>query len=228
MIEKNKRTKNAAGSKNPKEGLIQEVEKSYNNFEPRGQDQEYYDVDGNFMWDEYEASCVSQIRKPNPHIKTKHGEKVYSRGSYVQGLYNALEGFEANQEFKPKINIGEIYDGIVHATTLETISIDIGYRELVYVYANKEPEEYRRLRVGEETSVLITNTDNSYVSGSISGGVKQKIFMDLRNGIETEDTAWVGKVSHMIENGGYIVNIQGIDCFMPGSLAGISKLADFK
>ena len=31
----------------------------------------------------------------------------------------------------------------------------------------------------------------------------------------------------MIENGGYMVNIQGIDCFMPGSLAGINKLHDF-
>ena len=31
----------------------------------------------------------------------------------------------------------------------------------------------------------------------------------------------------MIENGGYVVNVQGINCFMPGSLAGINKLSDF-
>ena len=32
----------------------------------------------------------------------------------------------------------------------------------------------------------------------------------------------------MIQNGGYIVSIQGVECFMPGSLAGINKLVDFE
>jgi small subunit ribosomal protein S1 len=76
--------------------------------------------------------------------------------------------------------------------------------------------------------VLITTyRPGSHVIGSISGGVKQKTFMDLRDGVEKGDTAWVGTVVNMIENGGYIVNVQGIDCFMPGSLAGINKLHDF-
>lgn len=46
--------------------------------------------------------------------------------------------------------------------------------------------------------------------------------------IETGTTAYEGTVSHMIPGGGYIVMIQGIECFMPGSLAGINKLADFE
>ena len=51
--------------------------------------------------------------------------------------------------------------------------------------------------------------------------------MDLREAVETGGTAWIGKVTHMIENGGYMVAVQGIECFMPGSLAGINKLHDF-
>jgi small subunit ribosomal protein S1 len=31
----------------------------------------------------------------------------------------------------------------------------------------------------------------------------------------------------MISGGGYVINVQGVDCFMPGSLAGINKLHDF-
>lgn len=230
MTNKNKRARigSVTESKPLTEESNQKAEGNFKNFTPEKQDQEYYDEDGNFMWDAYEASCVSHTRKPNPHIKTRPGDRVYSREPYAQEMYDALQEFEVGQSFKSKINIGEIYEGTVHGVTSETISVDIGYRELVYVQASKEPEEYRRLTAGDETAVLITNTDNSYVSGSISGGVKQKIFMDLRAGVESGDTAWVGKVSHMIENGGYIVEVQGIECFMPGSLAGINKLADFE
>jgi hypothetical protein len=68
----------------------------------------------------------------------------------------------------------------------------------------------KHLNPGETTSVLITTyRPGSHVIGSISGGVKQKTFMDLRDGVEKGDTAWVGTVVNMIENGGYIVNVQG-------------------
>ena len=46
--------------------------------------------------------------------------------------------------------------------------------------------------------------------------------------IEEGNTGYVGTVSQMIPGGGYIVSVQGIDCFMPGSLAGINKLVDFE
>jgi small subunit ribosomal protein S1 len=52
--------------------------------------------------------------------------------------------------------------------------------------------------------------------------------MDLRDAIEEGRTAWIGKVDNMIENGGYTVSVQGIKCFMPGSLAGINKLSNFE
>jgi ribosomal protein S1 len=82
------------------------------------------------------------------------------------------------------------------------------------------------MRPGQETSVLITETKGT-LTGTITGGVKHKTFMDLRDAIEEGNTAWIGTVNNMIENGGYIVKVQGVDCFMPGSLAGINKLSDF-
>lgn len=188
----------------------------------------YFDNDGNFKWDAYEATCPSASRKQNPHIKTKRGERIYSRESYAQEMYDILNSFENNNPIKSNIDVGEIHGGLIYGRTDEVLSIDIGYRELVYVKLSKEPEEFRNLTPGEETSVLITNTDNAHVDGSISGGIKQKIFMELREGVDSGNTAWVGKVSQMIENGGYMVDVQGIDCFMPGSLAGINKLSDFE
>ena len=185
---------------------------------------EFYDENGEFLWDKYESTCPSHTRKPNPHIKTQNNDKVYSREPYAQEMYDLLS--EHSSEIKPQINIGEIHTGVIWAVTQEWITIDINYRELVYVKAGKESEEVRMMLPGDEAAVLITDTTGT-LSGSITGGMKHKIFSDLRDAIEEGNTAWVGTVKNMIENGGYIVRVQGIDCFMPGSLAGINKLSDF-
>lgn len=51
-----------------------------------------------FNWDEHIAGCPSITRKPNPHVKTKNGDKVYSRESYVQELYDLMENFYSHSE----------------------------------------------------------------------------------------------------------------------------------
>jgi ribosomal protein S1 len=203
----------------PKQEEVKEVKE-----ETQDPHAEFYNEAGEFLWDAYEATCVTRTRKPNPHIKTKHGDKVYSREPYAQELYDILS--EHSPEIKPSLNIGEIHTGVIYAMDQEWITVDIGYRESVYVKASKESEEVRMMIPGDETAVLITETKGT-LSGSITGGVKQKTFMDLRDSIEEGNTAWIGTVKNMIENGGYIVKVQGIDCFMPGSLAGINKLSDF-
>ena len=43
--------------------------------------------------------------------------------------------------------------------------------------------------------------------------------MDLRDAIDEGRTAWIGTVNSMIDKGGYVVTVQGISCFMPGSIS---------
>lgn len=230
MSEKKRRRINTAAQEGTTVELVETVQKPTEQFveEVKEENQdpyaEFYDENGEFLWDAYEATCPSHTRHPNPHIKTRQGDKVYSREPYAQEMYDILT--EHSPEIKPQLFTGEIHTGNVYAVDQEWITVDIGYRELVYVKANKESEEVRQLLPGEETAVLITETKGT-LTGSITGGVKQKTFMDLRMGIEEGNTAWIGTVKNMIENGGYIVRVQGVDCFMPGSLAGINKLSDF-
>jgi small subunit ribosomal protein S1 len=133
---------------------------------------------------------------------------------------------EYGQEIKPVINEGEIHDGIIYGIDQHWITVDIGYRELVYVKFGKESDEVKASSVGDETAVLITDTKGT-LTGTITGGVKHKTFTDLRDAIDEGRTAWIGHVKNMIDKGGYVVTVQGINCFMPGSLAGINKLSDF-
>ena len=185
---------------------------------------EFFDDNGEFDWDAYQATCPTHVRNPNPHIKTNNGDKVYSRESYAQELYDMMEGF--NSQVKPEVFPGEIHEGIIYSIDQQWITVDIGYRELVYVKFGKESEMVQASSVGDETAVLITDVKGT-LAGTITGGIKHKTFSDLRAGIEEGNTAWIGTVKNMIENGGYLVEVQGINCFMPGSLAGINKLSDF-
>ena len=205
----------------PKEQVKEEPKKEEKPANPHA---EFYDENGEFLWEKYEGTCPTRYRKPNPHIKTNNGDKVYSREPYAQELYDLMEGH--SQEIKAVINIGEIHEGIIYSIDQTYITVDVGYRELVYVKFAKESDVVKESSVGEETAVLITENKNTLM-GTISGGIKQKTFTDLRNAIDEGRTAWIGNVKNMIENGGYVVNVQGINCFMPGSLAGINKLSDF-
>lgn len=192
--------------------------------EPANPYAEFYDDNGEFLWEAYEGTCPTRNRTPNPHIKTNNGDKVYSREPYAQELYDKMENY--GKDIKPIVNVGEIHDGIIYGIDKDYITVDVGYRESVYVKFGKESAEVQASSVGDETAVLITETKGT-LTGTITGGVKHKTFMDLRDAIDEGRTAWIGTVKNMIDKGGYVVTVQGINCFMPGSLAGINKLSDF-
>lgn len=192
--------------------------------EPANPYAEFYDDNGEFLWEAYEGTCPTRNRTPNPHIKTNNGDKVYSREPYAQELYDKMENY--GKDIKPIVNVGEIHDGIIYGIDKDYITVDVGYRESVYVKFGKESAEVQASSVGDETAVLITETKGT-ITGTITGGVKHKTFMDLRDAIDEGRTAWIGTVKNMIDKGGYVVTVQGINCFMPGSLAGINKLSDF-
>lgn len=196
------------------------------------QNADFFDKDGNFDWDGYESTCPKVLRTPNPHIKVvneKH--KVYSREPYAQEMYNKLVGHIEENDIITHISYGNAYDGKVFGISDMTASIDIGYRQLVYVNLEKEDDEFKGMQPGDEVSVIITSLmedDRKPIMGSVSEGTKQATFQEMLNAIEEQDTAWVGKVNRMLSSAGYMINVKGIDCFMPGSLAGINKLHDFE
>jgi len=196
------------------------------------QNADFFDKDGNFDWDGYESTCPKVLRTPNPHIKVVNDKhKVYSREPYAQEMYNKLIGHIEENDTITHIKYGNAYDGKVFGISDMTASVDIGYRQLVYVNLEKEDDEFKGMQPGDEVSVIITSlmeNDSQPIMGSVSEGTKQATFQEMLNAIEEQDTAWVGKVNRMLSSAGYMINVKGIDCFMPGSLAGINKLHDFE
>jgi len=186
----------------------------------------------NFDWDEYSSDCPSTLRKINKHVKAPEGVKVYSREPYAQELLNLMESYWSKNNHTHEVHSGETYTGTVYAVDMEWASIDIGYREMVYVQLSKESAISKaKLIPGTKIAVEITaeksKSTRGFLLGSVEAGIKAATLREILESAETGNTAYIGTVTSMIPGGGYFVNVQGVDCFMPGSLAGINKLADF-
>ena len=121
--EKNKRVR--IGEVKVEETKIEEVNNQVENSQEDLQDvtESYYDENGEFMWDAYEASCPSKTRKPNPHIKTLRGDKVFSREDYAQDFYDLLAEFDSKHSLITKLNAGEIHEGKIYGVSSEFISV---------------------------------------------------------------------------------------------------------
>lgn len=182
-----------------------------------------------FDWDAHAADCPSRMRRGNPFVKTNGATKVFYQGTDAQKWFDLYEGVMA--DFKAVIEPNEHYDGTIYSMSNDWAMLDVGHREMVYIDLGREPSSIRSLiTVGAKFTVRVLSTKNQkgFILGSISEGMRQTIINDLKKSIESGNTAYIGTVTSMIPGGGYMVNIQGIDCFMPGSLAGANKLADFE
>ena len=193
--------------------------------------EDFFDADGNFDWEGYEATCPKVLRTPNPHIKVKDPlHKVYCREPYAQEMYNKMIGHMEENDIISVVEHGTAYSGKVYSTSENIATVDIGYRQLVFINLDKEDENFKNITNGDEVEVTITSNpddDSKNLTGSISEGMRRKVFSEMHSAIENQDSAWLGNVKKMMEDAGYMVNVKGIDCFMPGSLAGINKLHDF-
>jgi small subunit ribosomal protein S1 len=77
----------------------------------------------------------------------------------------------------------------------------------------------------EESYIYISN-DSQGVKGSLSKGLAEKMKHEFYNQIKLQNKAYVATV--LAKNrGGFLVDIYGVEAFLPGSLAAPNKIVDF-
>ena len=110
----------------------------------------------------------------------------------------------------------------------ERALIDIESKYTAYCTLTKEPDfVVEQLEVGMEIDVKIkTNKKTGDVIASISDAIKEVKLKEIKEAIGNSSVGFTANVKELI-HGGYWVDVAGIKCFMPGSLAGLNKLHDF-
>lgn len=166
-------------------------------------------------------------------FQTGKGEKVFSLETYAEEMYKMYTGAEtvriSANDFPKE---GDILTGTIDVITKTTVMINVGYREDVMVEVKKDsPEIIESLTLGKEVNVYVLNTKrgNEPIYGSIGKCVSHNKLQELVEAIGKEEVqVFEGKVLSIIDSAGYIIDVEGVNCFMPGSLAGMNKLHDFE
>lgn len=90
----------------------------------------------------------------------------------------------------------------------------------------KEPDYIvDQLEVGMEVDVKARTVNHNLIV-SIGEAVQDAVRNDIFSNIGKKESAYKGKILRRL-NGGYWVSINGVTCFMPGSLVALNKINDF-
>jgi small subunit ribosomal protein S1 len=149
------------------------------------------------------------------------GTKILSQNSNVLELLKFYEGVEIKE---PPVD-----DEI---RSLEVISID-KYDNVILsldgkqdAYMNRTKEKgLEDLKIGDYLKVKLKVKKDGGFEASFSDAIAKQKIDEIVDSIG-KNVGYRAKVSQLI-HGGYFVEIDGIKCFMPGSLAGMNKLVDF-
>lgn len=178
-------------------------------------------------WEVLENSHPRSLRE-NRKAKTKGKDRVFSHEPYAQDLYERMFG---KLEGLKEPSIGESITGKITSMNSESAFVDIGWREDALLDLRKENKDYLQyLNRGYEVEVLIERIDQKQknpIQASYTKNILLRRKEELLNSIG-EAVAYTGTVSEMVENAGFYVDIDGVKCFMPGSLGGMNKLVDFE
>lgn len=189
----------------------------------------YFDSVGNFDWDRFEAENPRKL-KHNTKIKMHKGDdsKVYCTATYAQELYELYNGSLTHLK-EPKE--GSVVQGTIVSLTVDYAVVDVNWREDAMIELRKEnPEFLKYIQPGFPVEVLIEKVGGKSSKYPIQASYSKNIISKKRDEIMAaigEPIAYLAKVTELI-HGGYFLNIEGIQCFMPGSLGGMNKLVNFE
>lgn len=176
-----------------------------------------------FDWDDYQRDCPKFRKNYYKQHKVYPTTKPISKEDYSL----LLESIENLTIPEPK----DIVKGVISEINGKFAHVDIGWREPAIVDISKESNEYvENFFEGSEIDLILKDFKLSKRDGSINAShtdvVKHIKYQELFDNIGNP-VAYPAYVKELI-HGGYFLDIEGIEVFMPGSLGGVNKLVDFE
>jgi len=182
-----------------------------------------------FDWEAHGAN--NPKLKENKKIKKHPGDrsKIYSHAEYAQELYELYSG-RSLELTKPEIN--QVINGKVSSVNERYAMVDVNWREDAIIDLTKENSDYLKyIQNGFPIEIIIENikkdrTGSETIQASYTKNIQSKKKDAIMASIGNNE-AYLCVVKELI-HGGYFVDIDGIECFMPGSLGGMNKLVNFE
>lgn len=150
--------------------------------------------------------------------------KLLSTESYAEEMLKLYDESFNKLPKNLKYEIGQTIVGTISQISKTDILLDIGSKDFAYISLEKDklnPESYK---IGEEVEASIVDTKD-YLKASIVEFIKTNLYNEMK--YSEEEIVYDAEVLSLTENG-YVLSIENVQVFMPGSLGGINKLLDFK
>jgi small subunit ribosomal protein S1 len=158
-------------------------------------------------------------------VDLPRGTKIISKEPYVLDLLKAFG------ELRIDKGVGEtrVEDRVVESKIIsisdDQAILEFNGKEDAYLNLRKEKISPEDLQIGSSMLVRVKRGVTGCVEASFADAVTKGKTDEIVGSIG-KNVGYMGKVKSLI-HGGYYVEIDGINTFMPGSLAGMNKLANF-
>lgn len=202
----------------------------------------------NFNWDIYvDGYKGDTVLQPNNQIKgTDSKQKVFSREHYAQKLFDLYSGHSTEVVKKDLIKgdcvlVTDIYNIKGDNIDIEilgglSITIDLnrekrfiqifGFESISEFISNLSSDKFKQQLLDQKIKVYVLESSPS-LKVSLWQGYLMSIRDEFMDQITNPSKAYTAKIKEA-NKGGFFVEVQGIDAFMPGSLAAPNKINDFQ
>lgn len=203
---------------------------------------------GEFNWDMYADGYNGKTIKVNKNIHLQNDGskvKIYSHEPYAQEVYNmyanvsSVVNFVAKDEIKNTVftvtDINPISNTEVIVDTLSgnSIRIDLNkdkeYLKILgcdsaeqFTLSLKKSPKFKAEVLATDIKAKVLDTNRI----SLWAGHKSKTEAEFIEQIKDSKFAYYGHIDS-VNGGGYIVDVNGIKCFMPGSQAQANRILDY-
>lgn len=171
-------------------------------------------------------------RAINQKLPAPEGCKVYCHEPYALSLLNLYFGGDMEVEDTKDLIDGEVYDCRLVSLKEDEALAQTSSGQTIYLDLRKERRDAARLSIdginflpGEVIKARVRKINSSYV-GSVVEYFVHSMRAELFEQIKKETSAYTVKVLS-VNKGGYIVDLSGVKCFLPGSLAAANKITNF-
>lgn len=197
--------------------------------------------DPNFDWDAYEASCPSKRRSFNKKVTDKYPDaRVTCHEPYALELYEKMLEYPiVSKDF----NDGDV----IPVTAMKAASNDTMKFELtnglqfnvemgrerkfseIYGIDNENCDQIHQESLDhlvDEGLYVMISTKGNGIKPNLIKGHEIKVKNEFVDQIKNPTSAYMAKVLTR-NKGGFMVEVQGINAFLPGGLAAANKIVDF-
>lgn len=170
-------------------------------------------------------------------VPVRKGQKIFCHESYALDAMKMYDNYCSGDVMTNILsyeggNFRDVREGIVSSFSAEkeTATIELSGKHSISVNYNSKNEE---LELGKKIDVVVSKNKGKLTGDATSKTAQlERVRQELTRQVDSPSFAYVGVIKEIIFNAantfnGFVVDVSGVKCFMPGSESDVVPLNDY-